>query len=86
MRILIRFTAPDLCRSSGATRYNTRKFLQRLVVHGYVAVLPGYVSGRAGSYQSYRLVKDCGPNYPTRCELCGNPLSAPCGKGDDDDG
>jgi hypothetical protein len=86
MRILKRFTVADLCRTSGAKRNNARKFVQRLVAHGYVAVLPGFVSGRAGSYRSYRLVKDCGPNHPMRCERCGNALGAPCRKGDDDDG
>lgn len=78
MRILKRFTVPDLCRTSGASNSNTRKFVRSLLAHGYLAILPGYVSGRPGVYQAYRLVTDCGPFYPTRCERCGNALGSPC--------
>jgi hypothetical protein len=78
MRILRRFTIPDLCRTAGAKRTNVRKFVKRLEVHGYVAQLGGYVSGRAGVFRGLRLVKDVGPVYPMRCELCGRPLGSPC--------
>jgi hypothetical protein len=82
MRVHIRFTTPDLCRSSGAAINNTRKFIRRLEAHGYVAKLDGYISGRSGSYQGYRLVRGIDrPYYPTRCERCGQPLGDPCEPG-----
>jgi len=80
MRIMRRFTVPDLCRTSGAKRNNVRKFLRRLREHGYAAPFGTYVSGRTGSFQSWRLVKDAGPDHPLRCERCGRPLSEPCVK------
>jgi hypothetical protein len=78
MRILRRFTIPDLCRTSGASVSNVRKFVRHLARHGYVARQGTYVSGRPGSYQGWRLVKNIGPEYPLRCEICGNPMSEVC--------
>ena len=78
MRILRRFTVSDLCRTSGAKRSNVRKFVKRLEVHGYIAQLGSYTSGRAGVFKGLRLVKDIGPHYPMRCDTCGRPLGQPC--------
>jgi hypothetical protein len=78
MRILRRFTIADLCRTSGAKRTNVRKFIKRLEIHGYVAQHGAYTSGRAGVFRGLRLVKDTGPQYPMRCDVCGRPLGAPC--------
>lgn len=79
MRILRRFTITDLCRTAGAQRGNVRKFIKRLEIHGYVVQQGSYVKGRAGECRALRLVKDCGPNYPMRCDACGRPLGSPCG-------
>ena len=78
MRILRRFTIPDLCRTSGASSSNIRKFIRRLAEHGYVAIQEPNVSGRTGSYHGWRLVKDTGPDYPMKCERCGRVLGEPC--------
>ena len=78
MRIMRRFTIADLCRTTGANRNNVRKFVRSLEVHGYVAQLGEYVSGRAGVFRGLRLVKDVGPQRPLRCEICGRPLCEPC--------
>lgn len=78
MRILRRFTIPDLCRTSGASLTNTRKFIRRLAAHGYVAKQGRFIGGRPGEYQAWRLVRDIGPDYPTRCGTCGRPLGDPC--------
>ncbi len=80
MRIMRRFTMPDLCRASDARLFNVRKFVDALVRHGYIAKNAGYVSGRAGVYQSYRIVRDTGPYYPTRCDRCGRPIGEKCDK------
>ena len=78
MRILRRFSISDLCRTAGAKRTNVRKFVKRLEVHGYVAQQGNFTGGRAGIFRGLRLVKDTGPVYPMRCELCGRPLGSPC--------
>lgn len=78
MRIMRRFTAADLCRTTGAKRSNVRKFILLLEAHGYVAQVGVYTGGRPGSSRGLRLVKDVGPVYPVRCDVCGQPLSKPC--------
>lgn len=78
IRILRRFTIPDLVRTSGAKTSNTRRFVRGLVRHGYAVPVGTYVSGRTGSYQGYRLVRDTGPDHPTRCHHCGQPLGFAC--------
>ena len=78
MRILRRFTLPDLCRTASASMSNVRKFVRRLESHGYVAKHGRFVGGRAGEYQAWRLVHDIGPDYPMRCERCGRPLGETC--------
>jgi hypothetical protein len=79
IRILRRFTQPDLVRTSPpASIDNVRKFLKRLEVHGYVAKTGCFTGGRPGRYQSYRLVRDHGPTHPLRCERCGRPLCEKC--------
>ena len=79
MRVLRRFTIPDLCRTSGAGYNNVKKFLHVLRNHGYVAPFGKYIGGgRAGEYKGWRLVRDIGPDYPIHCDRCGNPLSKPC--------
>ena len=82
MRIMRRFTTPDLCRTASATESNVRKFVRRLAIHGYVAVQTKNQSGFAGSRTVWRLVRDVGPDYPMRCDRCGRPLGAPCEKED----
>jgi len=78
MRILRRFQLPDLCRTAEAKYCNARKFVQALETHGYVARCGSYVKGIRGVYQTFRLVRDIGPDYPVRCERCGRPIAQPC--------
>lgn len=78
MRIFRRFTVPDVCSTSGVKRDNLRKFLRNLERHGYVARFGNFKGGRPGEYQPWRLLKDTGPDYPVRCEVCGNPIGYPC--------
>lgn len=84
MRILRRFTLTDLCRTTGGKRSNVRKFVKRLEAHGYIVQHGPWTSGRAGVCRGLRLVKDGGPQYPMRCEVCGNPLGAPCQTNEED--
>jgi hypothetical protein len=78
MRILLRFTIPDLCRTACASQSNVKKFVRNLTIHGYVAKHGDYVSGRKGSYQEFRLVRNIGPDYPTVCDRCGGHIGGPC--------
>lgn len=85
MRVMRRFTIPDLCRTSGASETNVRKFVRNLLTHGYIAKTGTYHRGHAGQYQGYRIAIDTGPIYETRCRFCNRPLGYPCSGGDPDD-
>lgn len=79
IRIHRRFAIPDLLRSvPGVSRKSAANFVKRLERHGYVAPIPGHVSGRPGSHQWYRLVCDPGPEVPETCPHCKNRLNLPC--------
>jgi hypothetical protein len=79
IRIMRAFTLPGLMRTvPQATEANTRRFLIQLNRHGIIAKNSGYVSGRSGEYQQFRLVKDSGPTYPTICPVCNQSLSKQC--------
>jgi len=77
MRILRRFSIPDLCRTSGAGRENAKKFAAALERHGVVRRCASH-DGRPGVHNVWQLVRDTGPQYPARCEKCGGPLNGPC--------
>lgn len=79
IRIIRRFTLPDICRTVEAAQYaNVRKFVSSLERHGYVAKDGRYRGGRPGEYQTYRLVIDAGPEYPTICSRCRQSLASAC--------
>lgn len=78
IRILRRFTLPDLCRTSGAKYCNVKTFVRNLCRHGYVAKHGSRCFGVLGGYQRYGLVKDAGPEYPLTCEVCGKSIYAKC--------
>jgi hypothetical protein len=85
MRIMRAFTMPDLMRTVPlASEHNISRFLLLLNRHGIIAKNNGYISGRSGQYQQFRLVKDTGPTYPTVCPTCGQPLSKQCKKPETD--
>ena len=80
IRSFVRFTQPDLLRTTGAGKSTVKTFVGRLLNHGYIARLNGYKRGVTGSYQGYRLVRDTGHDYPSRCDRCGRPLGESCTK------
>ena len=75
IRILRRFTVPDIIRTSGAKYHNSKNFVRGLQVHGYVAEEGHWIAGQTGVYRHYRLVKDV-PVRPVICEKCGNLVSS----------
>lgn len=81
IRILRRFTLPDLCRTSaldtGANDYeNLKKWVRKLAIHGYVAKEGRNRFRTAADYQVYRLARDIGPDHPLVCERCGSAISS----------
>lgn len=75
IRILRRFTLPQLSRTVPGAAYGTvRKFVSDMTRHGYIAKLVGNTGGNNGECQVYRLVKNIGPDYPTICSICKKPL------------
>ncbi|WP_157040002.1 hypothetical protein [Pelobacter propionicus] len=65
MRIMTRFTIPDLCRVvEGATTANVQSYVSRLHKEGYVGKIGKVRRGYAGEYQGYQLVKNTGPTMP----------------------
>lgn len=81
IRIMRAFTIPALMRTvPGATEHNVRSFLIRLNRHGVIAKNGENHRGRTGDFQQFRLVINCGPEYPTVCPTCGKPLSKLCEK------
>lgn len=78
MRIMRQFTIPDLVRTTGTTRSNIRKYLWALIRHGFVRHGSDNVRGRTGSYMSYMLVRNPGPDHPVSCDVCGRNLGEEC--------
>lgn len=65
MRIMRRFTVPDLCRViEGATIANVQSYVSRLFKDEYLRKLGQVRRGHAGEYQGYQLVKDVGRTMP----------------------
>lgn len=65
MRILKRFSIPDVLRTVPGTSYsNAINFFGRLEKAGFIGKVGSYISGRAGEYQAYALLKDTGPVMP----------------------
>jgi hypothetical protein len=64
MRIIRTFTINDILATAEITLYNARKYIQRLERTGYITRIQDHVSGRAGSRNVYRLVRNSGPQAP----------------------
>ena len=64
MRILRRFTLPELVTVTAVNYDHTRKFLKRLDQAGYVRKLAANDNGRAGSFAVFCLYRDTGPKPP----------------------
>ena len=88
MRIMRVFDIPSIIKTSSTpenpvTYENAKKYVQFLVRHGFVRKRGSrYAKGQSavqpGQYQAFVLVKDTGPEPPTVCPRCGNPLHKKC--------
>jgi Fe2+ or Zn2+ uptake regulation protein len=75
MRIMLRFTAADICRTASAKIDNVRRYLQALAAHGFVREDKGYTGGKPGALKSFSLVRNPGPNHPMICDRCGKSVA-----------
>lgn len=66
MRVLRRFTTADVIMTAEVGESACRKYLRGLALTGFVALERERVSGRAGSRDVWRLVRDTGPKAPIR--------------------
>ncbi len=64
MRVLRRFTLPDLVATTGASRENAKKYVRGLVRAGYLRCLSPYARGRKGGHAVWMLARDTGPHAP----------------------
>ncbi len=64
MRILVRFTLPDLMTTADIGQYNARKYVTGLRRSKYLAIAKARNEGRKGGHEVYRLIRNTGPKAP----------------------
>lgn len=64
MRVLVRFTGPQIEMAAEIGEANLQRFIRALVRTGYLLIERERVSGRAASHNVYRLVRNSGPKTP----------------------
>ena len=64
MRILRRFTAPDLCATAEAGRWNVQQYMLALARAGYLRIAVPRKCGVRAGHAIYALARDTGPNPP----------------------
>jgi hypothetical protein len=79
MRIMKQWSISAIvCTVPGASLNSIKKFVASLGRHGIVEKVPGYVRGRVGDQQLYRLYPKTAnfPKYPKICSLCDQAITA----------
>lgn len=64
MRILRRFTLPDLVATAEINNNNAQKYVDALSKGGYLRLVKPRASGVKGGHAVWQLVKNTGPNPP----------------------
>jgi len=64
MRILRRFSAPEIISTAESTHTNVMKYLRGLRKAGIVRVAREKINGAKGGHAIYQLVRDLGPIAP----------------------
>jgi hypothetical protein len=80
MRIHGSFSVRDICSLVDAmSREGFKKWLTHLMRHKIV-IRTGRTgkNGEPGSFVTYRLIENTGPNTPTICPTCGLGITKPC--------
>lgn len=75
MRIMRRFTSPDICKTSGAKLDNARKYIKRLARHGFVVAVGPKATGQPGQFQAYQIIPPTTPDHPIVCPRCGKSIT-----------
>jgi hypothetical protein len=71
MRIMRRFTLPDLEATAEITRSNVDKFVRALLMSGHIRIARPKIEGVKGGHTVYQLVRNTGP-YPPRVRKDGS--------------
>lgn len=71
MRILRRFTLPDLIATAEISADNARKYVRGLRRSGYITIDTPKAEGKKNGHEIYRLTRDTGPKAP-RLQKDGN--------------
>ncbi len=77
MRIMKRFTIPELVMTTGATYISAQRFVYGLRRHGLAAASPNYRHG-PGNFQQYRILGITGSEYPNLCPKCYRSFKEVC--------
>lgn len=64
MRIMVRFTAPQICTTSSIRSDNLGRYIRALLMAGYLRIAQERVNGRPGSFRAYQLIRNTGPKPP----------------------
>jgi hypothetical protein len=66
MRVMRRFTLPELIVTAQAGESNARCYVGELHAAGYIAIAVPHRRGTIGGHQVWRLVRNSGPHAPQR--------------------
>ena len=66
MRVMRRFTLPELIVTAQAGESNARCYIGELHAAGYIAIAVPFRRGAIGGHQVWRLVRNTGPHAPRR--------------------
>ena len=64
MRVLRTFTLPQLCMTADVHQNNAHHYVRALERAGFIRKSTPNVSGKPGSFATWRLVRDSGPDAP----------------------
>ncbi len=64
MRVMRRFTLPDLVATAEIHEDNAKKYVRGLVRSGYLRIAVEKDNGRKGGHAVYQLIRDTGPRAP----------------------
>lgn len=71
MRVMRRFSMPDLISTAEITKSNIKKYVGGLRRAAYIVIDRPRISGKKGGFEIYRLIRDTGPKAP-RLQSDGN--------------
>lgn len=64
MRIMRRFTSPQIQTTSGISESNANHYLRALQRAGFIRVITQNESGKPGSFTLYQIARNSGPLHP----------------------